>query len=59
MVALLELQHSIDFYTEILRNKIHLKYTLDREKIRGHPSVIQHFLVYPLLNIWCNITLLK
>lgn len=47
MFALLEQQHSTDFYKEILRNKVYLKYTLDRKKNRGHPSVTQHFLVYP------------
>lgn len=32
MFALLEQQHSTDFYKEILRNKVYLKYTLDRKK---------------------------
>lgn len=56
--ALLEQQHSIDFYKEIPRIKVYLKYTLDCKRSRGHPSVIQYFLVYPLLKFWCNSTLL-
>lgn len=59
MFALLVQQHSIYIYKEILRNKIYLKYALDHKKIRGHPSIIHRFLVYPLAKIWCDVTLLK